>query len=203
MISIIIPAHNEENTIGRCLQALLSDAGDGQCEIIAVCNGCKDNTMKIVRSFGKAVQGIETEIASKAYALNLGDEAAVGFPRFYLDADVVLSFETIRKVAAVLDSGHYLAAAPTMKTDCSHSTWFVRSYYTIWQNLPYVREGMIGAGVYALSREGRSRFEKFPDIIGDDRFIRALFKTHERVAVKGCNSNVVAPRNLKGLIKIE
>ena len=42
-------------------------------------------------------------------------------------------------------------------------------------DLPYVREGMIGVGVYALSEKGPERFAEFPDVIADDGYVRMLF----------------------------
>jgi len=96
-----------------------------------------------------------------------------------------------------------LAAAPRMQMDLTGSSWVVRSYYDIWCNLPYCREGMIGAGVYALSEEGRKHFSDFPDIIADDRFIRALFRGDQRIGVSNAVSIVSAPTSTKGLIKIK
>ncbi len=203
MISIIIPAYNEENVIARCLEPLLPGTRDNEVEIIVICNGCTDATAQIVAGFKKHVKLIETPIPSKTNALNLGDEAASGFPRFYLDADIVLPLDSVRKVAEVLRSGNFLAAAPQMQVNYSHSSWFVKAYYDVWQQLPYVQEGMIGTGVYAISEEGRSRFEKFPDIIADDRFIRALFTDKERTVVEKCFSLVTSPARLIDLIEIK
>jgi glycosyltransferase involved in cell wall biosynthesis len=202
MISIIIPAHNEEKVIGATLSPLVA-AASRKLEIIVVCNGCTDNTAEVVTSFGKAVSCIETPVPSKIKALNLGDSKASGFPRIYQDADVVVSMEAINQIAQVLQSGRFLAAAPMMQMDFRHASWLVRSYYEVWQQLPYVQEGMIGTGVYALSEEGRKRFDTFPEIIADDGYIRALFKTNERTSVKSCYSLVSAPANLMSLLKIK
>lgn len=203
MISVIIPAHNEEKVIAVALDELVAGAISGELEVIVVCNGCTDNTAAVVTSFGSAIKCIETEVPSKANALNLGEAAASGFPRFYQDADVVLTLNAIRRVAQVLRSGPFLAAAPRMHTDLRKASWAVRAYYEIWQHLPYVREGMIGVGVYALSEEGRRRFATFPRIIADDGYVRAIFKTHERTSVQSCYSMVRAPTSLEGLLKIK
>ena len=200
MISVIIPAHNEEKVIAAALKEFADGAADGELEVIVVCNGCTDNTAEVVASFGSAIRCLETQVASKANALNLGDAATSGFPRFYQDADVVLSLDAIRQVAQVLRTGRFLAAAPRMHMDLRKTSWPVRAYYKFWQQLPYVRIGMIGAGVYALSQEGRERFDKFPAIIADDRFIRALFKEHERTVVSSCCSLVTAPATLSALL---
>lgn len=203
MICVIIPAHNEEKVIRATIEALFTGVVLGEVELIVVCNGCTDNTSEVVASFGDKVKCVETPIASKTHALNLGDKVATGFPRIYLDADVVLSFEAVQVLASELKKGVYLAASPVMHMEFHNASSFVKNYYDIWQQLPYVREGMIGTGVFALSEIGRSRFREFPDIIADDGFIRAIFKREERVAVKNCLSVVRSPANLAGLIKIK
>lgn len=203
IISIIIPAYNEEKVIRDTLSPLLGGIERGIIEVIVVCNGCKDRTASVVKSLSADIICIETDIASKTNALNLGDEQATGFPRIYQDADVVLSLDSIEMIARELRLGKYQAASPEMKMSYNNSSWAVRSYYEIWQMLPYVEEGMIGTGVFALSEEGRNRFEKFPNVIADDGFVRALFKTSERVSVKGASSTVRAPVDLKGLLKIK
>jgi len=201
MISIVIPAHNEANVISYCLQHLVQPCRALDLEIIVVCNGCSDRTADIVRTFDQ-VKCIETDIALKTHALNLGDKAASYFPRFYLDADIRLSLKDIAIVVQTMAEKKALAAAPMAKMDFTGSSWAVKSYYDIWCNLPYCREGMIGAGVYVVSEEGRKRFSEFPKVSCDGLFIRDLFKGDERIGVKGAVSIVSAPTSLNGLIKI-
>ncbi len=201
--SIIIPAYNEEKTISRPLSSLMPGVDKGLYEIIVVCNGCHDNTAEKVASFGHKVSLVETDVASKSNALNLGDKVANYFPRIYLDADVVISVQTVEKIIAHLKQSGQFATAPRMKMVTTDSSWFVRAYYEVWQMLPYVREGMIGVGVYALSEAGRSRFNLFPNIISDDGYVRSLFKKEERVVLDDCYSVITAPKTIAGLLKIK
>lgn len=203
MVAIIIPAHNEEAVIARCLDALLKGAPRGDLEIVVVANGCTDNTAEIARAYGPPVTVIETEVPSKSNALNLGDEAAQGFPRFYVDADVVLEYRSIRAMAAALERGDALAVSPAARMNLARSSWAVRSYYRVWLSLPYVREGLMGAGVYGLSREGRARFGEFPAIIADDGYVRLQFSARERAALPAAVSTVSAPVSLAGLLTIK
>jgi len=203
MPSVIIPAYNEEAVIGRCLKALTDGADPGELEIIVVANACKDDTVAVARRFAPAVQVIDTPVAGKANALNLGDEAATKFPRFYVDADVVLPLEALRALAARLLDPAVLAIAPLPRFDLSNSSWPVRAYYRIHQKLPASREGIGGSGVYGLSKHGRSRFEKFPDVTADDGFVRLQFSPAERSTVPECNSIVYAPWNVRELIAIK
>ncbi len=190
--------------IGRCLSALTAGCAGGELEILVVCNGCSDDTAEVARRFGAPVRVLETEVPSKTNALNLGDEAAQGFPRIYVDADVVIDLASIRKLAAVLRDDKVLACSPEpINVFGSKASWSVRAYYRFWMSLPYIQDGMIAAGVYALSEAGRRRFEQFPDIIADDGFVRLHFLLHERKLVAGALSEVRAPLALSDLIKIK
>jgi len=204
VISVIIPAHNEETVIARNLRALIDGASPHELEVIVACNGCTDRTAHVARSFGACVKVIEIETSSKAAALNAGDAIAAGFPRFYVDADVVISLDSVRRVAAALERGEGLAAWPEPRTDLSRASWPVRAFYGVWLKLPYNCEGgKVGAGVYALSAEGRSRFGQFPDVINDDGFVRFRFSPRERITVPGAYSVVEAPRTLASLIRVK
>ena len=202
-ISVVIAAHNEEAVLDRCLDALLRTARTGELEIAVVCNGCTDGTAEVARGYGEDICVLETPEASKTAALNLGDPAVSGFPRFYVDADVLLPLDSVRRIAARLAEGEALAAAPVMSLDLRSSSLAVRAYYRIWAHLPYVREGMIGVGVYALSGAGRRRFGEFPDVIADDGYVRGLFDANERVRVDDAPVRVYAPARLSDLVRIK
>lgn len=203
MPSIIIPAHNEAAVIGRLLEDLTRSATREQIEIVVGCNGCSDITADICRRFDFPVKVVETDTASKIAGLNLADSAATRFPRFYVDADVQISLDAIHAVSEVLSSGSALAAAPQMHVDYSKSSWAVKAFYRIWLILPYHREGMIGSGVYALSKRGRDRFGTFPEIIADDGYVRALFSGDERITLDSCHFTITAPTNVRDLIRVK
>jgi glycosyltransferase involved in cell wall biosynthesis len=202
-ISVVIAAHNEQDVLGRCLDALLRTARMGELEIAVVCNGCTDGTADVARGYGEDVRVLETPEASKTAALNLGDRVVFGFPRFYVDADVTLPLASVRRIAVRLAKGDALAAAPVMDVDLRGSSLPVRAYYRVWARLPYVQEGMIGVGVYALSEEGRRRFGEFPEVIADDGYVRMLFNSRERVRVDDAPVRVYAPAELSDLLRIK
>ncbi len=202
-VSVVIAAHNEQAVLGRCLDALLQNARTGELEIAVVCNGCTDRTADVARRYGDRVRVVETPRASKTGALNLGDAVVSGFPRFYVDADVVLPLASVRRIAARLTEGEAPAASPVMDVDLGESSRAVRAYYRIWVRLPYVRDGMIGVGVYALSDEGRRRFGEFPDVLADDGYIRMLFDASERMRIDDAPVHVYAPGRLSDLTRIK
>ena len=200
--SIIIPAHNEALVIEKTLSELIRKMPQDLYEIIVICNACVDDTAKIVAQFNE-VRLLETDKASKTHALNLGDSIAAGDIRIYMDADVSMQSIYIEKMINILKSDGLLAISPNVKMDYTGSSWFVKSYYNIWFQLPYVKEGFMGGGVYALSAKGRTRFEDFPNVISDDGYIRGLFNTNETKRIEDIYSIVKPPKKLAGLLKIK
>ena len=202
MSSIVIPAHNESNVINLTVTSVLQQTSNKD-EVIVIANGCSDNTANIIHEFEPHISVIEISVPSKTNALNLGDSQVSSFPRIYMDADIQLTKGSLSKIIDALSTGDLLAVSPEPQMDLSNSSWAVKAYYDIWLSLPYCQLGMMGSGVYALSEEGRQRFDTFPDIIADDGYVRALFKENERGMVKGAVAIVKAPTNLHWLLKIK
>lgn len=202
VISVIVPAHNEEAVIARCLGALLEGAEPRELDVVVACNGCTDRTAERARAFGDAVTVIELEKPSKTAALNAADRVANAFPRLYVDADVILPLSSVRRLAAALENDEVQLASPVARTDVSASNSAVRAFYDIWLRLPYNRV-MVGTGVYALSERGRKRFGKFPEIIADDGFVRSRFLPQERAAVEHAPVTVYAPRTFGDLVRVK
>lgn len=199
-LSVIIPAHNEEGVIEQTLDTLLRDR-EANVEIILVCNGCTDNTVKLASAY-EGLEVIDTARASKTHALNLGDASAGGKCRVYMDADVVVSGRDLLSMMAEMKRSGALAITPKVRMDYSGASLPVRMYYAFWLQLPYVQEGFVGGGVYMISARGRERFGEFPDLISDDGFVRSLFSRNEICRSEDVCSVVRSPRTVGGLIKI-
>ena len=202
MISIVVPAHNESSVIARTLSSWADHAGTDELEVFVVCNGCTDRTAEIARRFLPASFVIESEVASKTHALNLGDQACHGFPRVYIDADIVITVDAIQSLVRRLERGDVLAVAPTPVINLAGCSWPVRKYYEIRSRLPSSREGIGGSGVYALSKAGRERFAHFPAVIADDIYVRLQFKPAERETLRSVESTVFPPRTISQLAAV-
>jgi glycosyltransferase involved in cell wall biosynthesis len=198
----VIPAHNEEDVIGRCLDALRHNSVGDELEIIVVANGCRDATAERARRAAPDATVVELDTASKVAALNAGDQVARVFPRAYVDADVEMSADSLRALADTLSNGNVLCAAPRMEVRLDDRPWFVRSFYRAFMSLPYGADDLVGNGVYALSEQGRARFEAFPNITADDLFVRNLFTRSERLSVQSASFLVHPPRTITGLLAI-
>lgn len=191
MLSVIIPASNEEGWIGACLAALLaSDRLSCDAEVIVVANGCHDATARVARGFAaQAAQAgwdfrlEELAQGSKPLALNHGDDLARGDLRLYLDADVTVSPALIAALVVALRAAPgaaYASGRPVLPRARSAVS---RAYGRFWMTLPFAQSPAPGFGLFAVNAAGRARWGAFPGIISDDTFVRLQFAPEERIEV--------------------
>ena len=202
MATVIVPAHNEASVIQACLDSIMNQ--EGVDTVIVACNGCTDNTAEIVSQHYPDTICLDIAKPSKTNALNEAEQYIASYPVFYLDADTVISPGTVSKISQYMQQHpEILLSAPTPKIDTANSSWFVKQYYKIWLQLPYIKDGVIGTCSFIISEAGRKRFQKFPDIINDDGYVRCCFDSHERMNIDNTSIYIKAPRTLYSLIKIK
>lgn len=202
MPSVLIPAHDEERVLAATLRTLLDGLGDDVAVIVA-CNGCRDRTAEVARTFAPRVEVLEIETASKIAALNAAEARNPPFPRVYLDADIQIRGADVQAILAALQQPGALAAEPRARFEHGDAGWLVRAYHAVWFALHGDRPGDVGGGLYALSADGRRRFAAFPDVIADDGYVRAHFTPDEIRRVEQATSVVQAPRTLLDLVRIK
>jgi glycosyltransferase involved in cell wall biosynthesis len=95
MISVIIPAHNEERYLRKTLEALHAQ-NYGWFEVIVVANGCTDRTREVAR--GRCQRLIVLSQKSLGVARNLGARMARGELLLFLDADTTLEPTALRAI---------------------------------------------------------------------------------------------------------
>jgi len=188
-LAVILPAHEEMDWIGPCLDAVLASTGPLPTarEIIVVANACTDGTAAVARgrmsaaaTRGWTLRVIETDRPGKLSALNLAEAATAARDRVYLDADVVVSVPLIAALCVALDTDTPCYATGTAVIPVPRS-WASRAYGRFWQTLPFLTEDAPGFGLFAVNAAARARWGAFPDIISDDTFVRLQFAPSERV----------------------
>lgn len=200
MASVVIAAHNEEAVIGRTLDALFASADGLQLEVVVSANGCNDRTVEVASRKGVTV--IDRTEPGKSAALNAGDAVAKSFPRFYLDADIIVPRGAVGQILGHFESQPSpLVVVPARRLSTSERPWAVRAYFTISARLPAFREGVFGRGLIVVSELGRSRFEQFPELIADDLFLDSLFAPHERVEAGEVEVVVETPYTSRDLLR--
>lgn len=199
--AVIIPAHNEAAVIARTLDSLREVREWGSVEVIVACNGCTDDTAAIASGY-EGVRVLQVGEASKTAALNAADQAAVLWPRLYLDADIEITAEAVRAVLVTLSEGPLLAARPVFRYEASGASALVRSYYRARRRIPATSQGLWGAGAYALSRAGHDRLGAFPPLTGDDYYVDRLFGDGEKAVLATAPVVVRTPRTSSALLAI-
>ncbi len=100
-VSVVIPAHNEEKYIRRCLESLAEQEIHPD-EIIVVDNNCTDKTIEIVRQFNvKVIKELKQGIS---FARNAGFDAASHDIIIRTDADTIVPKDWIKKIRSNFES---------------------------------------------------------------------------------------------------
>ncbi|GAB2504678.1 glycosyltransferase [Promicromonospora xylanilytica] len=195
--SVIVPAHDEEHTIGRLLEALCAEPG--RFETVVACNGCTDGTARVAARYPVSV--LDLPEPSKTRALRAADQVAGTFPRVYLDADVEITADGVARLAAAVGPGRAAVAAPRRAMPRAGVTVLARWYYDVWEALPTVRSGLFGRGALAVSRDGAHRVGALPDMMADDLVLAEAFAPAERVIVQDVAVVVHPARTLRDLVR--
>lgn len=109
-ISIIIPAYNEQDYIGQCLQALVAQL-DPKDEIIVVDNNSSDNTVSIAKTFPQT-RVIHEIQQGQVYAQATGFTAARNLVLARIDADTVVSSTWLSQLRQLFKDGAQAVTGP-------------------------------------------------------------------------------------------
>lgn len=102
-VTVVIPAHNEEDYIERCLTSILAqDYPDSRYETIVVNNNSTDATPKIARQLG--VQVIDEPQGPVGRVRNAGAKAARGEVLLFIDSDCIAPSDWITYAAGKISS---------------------------------------------------------------------------------------------------
>lgn len=199
MVSVVIAACNEEAVLGACLDSLRAQVAVGPLDVVVSANGCTDGTAVVARAGGARV--VERTEPGKAGALNAGDAIAQGYPRIYLDADIVPPPNAVSVLVSELERSGALAVVPRRRLDTAGRSWPVKAYFAVNQRLPAFRDGLFGRGMIALSAEGRARFADFPALIADDLFLDSQFSPDEKSEASAAVVVVETPHTTHDLVR--
>lgn len=105
LVSVIVPAYNEEKVIGRCVESILASRYP-RLELILVDDGSTDHTLSVMRRYENipGVIVVSKPNGGKASALNAGLMRARGEIIFFVDADGVFTSHTIPEMLRGFDS---------------------------------------------------------------------------------------------------
>lgn len=121
-LTVIVPAHNEQEGLPATLESLLRQTEQPE-EIIVVDDGSVDRTREVAEAYGVTVLSTPTNLGSKARAQN----HALPFCRTDLvlavDADTVLAPDYIEKIKPAFDDPAVAVAAGNVQTRFTRTPW--------------------------------------------------------------------------------
>ncbi|MBL7056122.1 glycosyltransferase family 2 protein [Candidatus Woesearchaeota archaeon] len=113
-ITIIVPAHNEEEYIESCLKSVVSAKFNGKKEIILVDDGSIDNTFKLASKF-KGIKIIRTKHLGKAASLNKALSHSTSELIAIVDGDSVIKEDALLHMAEELGRKNVAGACCVVK----------------------------------------------------------------------------------------
>ena len=140
IISVIVPAHNEEKYVVRCINSVKQAASRVKCgvETIIVCNRCTDRTAELALENGARV--VNDESRCIATVRNSGINAARGKVIVTIDCDNRMTENTLREILGMLNSGKYIGGGAPLR--------FERYSAALWLNDIICRFGFKLTGLY-------------------------------------------------------
>lgn len=147
LLSIVIPAFNEEDLLPQTLTRLreaLVEAGL-EAEVVVTDNNSTDRTAEVARSLGAEV--VFEPVNQIARARNAGAAHAQGTHLIFLDADTFVEAGTLRQAAAALAGGEVCGGGALVRGETPF-TGFAAFLVSFWTWLSRTRQLAAGAFVF-------------------------------------------------------
>ena len=157
LLSVAIPAHNEERYIGRCIKSVLASADRvGQpVEIVVALNRCTDKTREIAESLGAAcvVEDRKSIGAVRNAAIRASTSPAVAT----LDADSWMQPGTVAEILHRVNDDKFIGGGAHVLPE----RWSLGIVFSLLAIAPYVIRRNISTGMFWFRRESFDKIGGF------------------------------------------
>jgi cellulose synthase/poly-beta-1,6-N-acetylglucosamine synthase-like glycosyltransferase len=128
-VTLIVPAKNEEQVIGNCIDSLLNlDYPKEKMEIIVSIDGSTDETLKICKKYGNKIRLIESSPKScKAEALNEVIPLAKGEIIGIYDADCIVERNCLREALKHFSNKDVAGVSCTLKSSNKNQNFITKA----------------------------------------------------------------------------
>lgn len=172
-ISLVIPAHNEEKYIEKCLLSI-EKYGKDLFEVIVINNASSDNTSMIVKRF-PGVKLVYEEKKGLPFARNRGLSEASGDIIAFIDADTIMPKNWVKKLVKQFEKNDNIISVSGPYIYHDVSTFYKGLVWAYWLLLAwplyFITGYMILIGNFAVKKDALIKIGGFnKDILfyGDD-----------------------------------
>src|SRR5689334_6018005 len=131
-VTVVVPVHNGAATLGQCLRAIRSsDLPRETFEIIVVDQNSADASTAIAARYADTVVRLTTGGARAAYARNRGAELGNGEAVAFVDADITVQPDTLRRMLTVLREKPQLQAISASRDATPVASNFISQYWNL------------------------------------------------------------------------
>ena len=187
ILSIVVPAHDEEAFIGRTLEAIhaAAEATGLPYEVIVVDDGSTDATAEIARSGGARV--VPVVVRQIAAARNAGARVANGDMLVFVDADTIINGHVLQAAVGEMRKGAVGGGARAVY-DANTPRW---AQNTITLVVAFMRRVNWASGCFFFAQ--RAAFERVGGF--DERYF-ASEEIHLSRALKRLGRFVILPETV-------
>ncbi|MFC1727738.1 glycosyltransferase [Patescibacteria group bacterium] len=169
-ISILIPCHNEEKSIRKCVESCLNQTRPAD-EIVVVDDDSTDSSLKILKSFGKKIKvvSVKKRLGNKSFAQEHGLKFVTGEIFIATDGDTVLSDNFVERVAKSFQDKKVVAFSGYVKSLRHNWLTALREIdYTIGQKLHKLAQSYLNSLFVIPGCAGAFRTDIFKKYISFD-----------------------------------
>ncbi|MEM5810369.1 MAG: glycosyltransferase [Candidatus Aenigmatarchaeota archaeon] len=212
-LSILIPAHNEEKMIEKCVKSISEANYLNEIEIIVLNNGSTDDTEKVVRKLMKTIPNLKLlnlNHIGKASALNKGIKVAKNDVIVTVDADSIIEKNALLELVQPLAQENVGGVTGVIRAIRNKNplTWFQDFEYVLSSGWRYVCTKMNGniilPGFAAFKKQAILKAGGFSkDTLTEDYDIALSLKKagYQTITILSALLYTEVPQNLGGIIK--
>lgn len=160
LVSVIIPTYNCAKTLPACLDSVFNQTY-GPVEIIVIDDASTDESVEIVRDYDCTLIELP-ENRGPAAARNRGIMASTGGILFFLDADVALAPDAIKKCVGILrEHPEYAGVSGIYAPEPLFDDGIIERYQSLHAHYWRIRNtGIVQAGYFSLGALRRSTIDE-------------------------------------------
>jgi len=184
LVSVIVPAYNAQKTLDLCLKAILQSRFRDY-ELLVVDDGSTDKTQDIAKRYADHIL-THPQNLGRSYARATGMEHARGEILVFIDSDVMMSQDTLDKIANLF-SGHNEVDAVTglLSKDHPHKDFFSQ-YKNLYMNFVFSRlperVSFLYGSIFALRRSAVIKMNHDIALADDTVLGQKLSQNGKRIA---------------------